>query len=75
MRCDSTYLFDELTCFLSLLFKISQSIYVDLVEDGRCVRTCFVKFPLFAQVGLAINLTLEAMNEGLVAVRGLLKDR
>ena len=74
MRCDSTYLFDEIACFLSLLFKIFYPVYVDLVEKGCCVRTCLAELLLVAQVGFTVNLPLEAVNDGLVAVDGFLKD-
>ena len=74
LRCDCTYLFDEIACFLSPLFKIFQLVHVDFVEKRCCVRTCLVELLLVAQVGFAINLPLEAVNEGLVAVDGFLEN-
>ena len=74
MRCGGTYLFDEIACFLSLLFKIFYLVYVDLFEKGRCVRTYLVELLLVAQVSFAVNLPLEAVNDGLVAVNGFLEN-
>ena len=67
-------MFDEIACFLSLLFKIFYPVYVDLVEKGCCVRTCLVELLLVAQVSFAVNLPLEAVNDGLVAVNGFLEN-
>ena len=74
LRCDGTYLFDEIACFLSLLFKIFQLVHVDFAEKGCCVCTCLVELLLVVQVGFAVNLPLEAVNDGLIAVGGFLND-
>ena len=65
MWCDGTYLFDEIACFLSLLFKIFYLVHVDLVEKGCCVRTCLAQLLLVAQVGFAVNWLFAF--EGVVA--------
>ena len=74
LRCDSSYLFDDVAHLLSLVFKIVYRLYLNLVENGYSVRECFAELFLAAQVGCAVNLPLQAVNDGLVAVDGFLEN-
>ena len=67
-------MFDDVLCFLPFLLKIIQLFDVDFVEKCRHMCASFGNFCMVAQVVFAVNLPLEAMNEGLVAVRGFLND-
>ena len=74
LRHHRPYLFDEVLCFLAFLFKISYFFDVYPTEDSRYACARLGNVILVVQVGFAVNLLLEAVNDGLVAVGGFLKD-